>query len=119
MCVAVMIEPVLRSGGTCRNGVLLFLSQKQENKIYCEPSRYTSHSPEPESRDQSAQRSTDAQKLANPRVWLEHCRGWSIDYLSGVTPNIASRRDARPSVLRRCILSYWAGLHASRASRNA
>ena len=41
VCVAVMIEPVLRSGGTCRNGVLLFLSQKQENKIYCEPSRYT------------------------------------------------------------------------------
>ena len=30
VCVAVMIEPVLRSGGTCRNGVLLFLSQKQK-----------------------------------------------------------------------------------------
>lgn len=56
VCVAVMIEPVLRSGGTCRNGVLLFLSQKQENKIYCEPSRYTTH------QNQSAQRSTDAQK---------------------------------------------------------
>ena len=32
VCVAVMIEPVLRSGGTCRNGVLLFLSQKQKKQ---------------------------------------------------------------------------------------